>query len=163
MTGSIEVYLDIETTWSRCLTVIGFRSSATGLIQLVGSDITARRLRNELPRGGRLFTYNGHCFDISVIHDQLGLDLRSQFESFDLRWICQQNGLMGGQKRIEQRIGHRRKYAGMDGLDAIRLWSEYESGDKKALSQLLRYNAEDLAGLARIKRHLSARGLLSYL
>ena len=161
MAGPIEVYLDIETTWERELTVVGFRSPATGLVQLVGSEITARRLRKELPRGGQLFTYNGHCFDISCIYDQLGLNLRSQFESFDLRWICQRIGLMGGQKRIERRIGHRRKYAELEGLDAIWLWSEYERGDQKALALLLRYNAEDLAGLVRIKRHLSARGLLS--
>lgn len=161
MARSIEVYLDIETTWQRELTVIGFRSSVTGLVQLGGPEITARRLRKELPRGGRLFTYNGHCFDINCIHDQLGLDLRSRFESFDLRWICQRIGLMGGQKRIEQRIGHRRKYAGMDGLDAIRLWNEYERGDQESLVLLLHYNAEDLAGLVRIKCHLSARGLLS--
>jgi len=161
MERTTEVYLDIETNWERELTVVGFRSSATGLVQLVGSEITSRRLRKELPRGGRLFTYNGHCFDLSCIHGQLGLDLRSQFESFDLRWICQRIGLMGGQKRIERRIGHKRKYAEMDGLDAIRLWNEHERGDQEALALLLRYNAEDLTGLARIKRHLSARGLLS--
>ncbi len=49
----------------------------------------------------------------------------------------------------------------MDGLDAIRLWSKYERGDQEALALLLGYNAEDLAGLVSIKRHLSSRGLLS--
>src|SRR3989442_14030034 len=161
MARLIEVYLDVETNWWRELTVIGFRSSVTGVVQLVGSEITARRLRKELPRDGRLFTYNGHCFDISCIRNQLGLDLRGQFESCDLRWICQRVVLLGGQKRIEQRIGHERKYVDLDGLDAIRLWSEYEGGDQEALDLLLRYNAEDLKGLVRIKQHLSARGLLS--
>ena len=161
MAKPIEVYLDVETNLWRELTVVGFRSSVTGVVQLVGPEITARRLRKELPREGRLFTYNGHCFDISCIRNQLGMDLRHQFESLDLRWICQRIGLMGGQKRIEKRIGHRRKYSGLDVLDAIRLWSEYESGDQEALALLLRYNSEDLAGLIRIKRHLAARGLLS--
>ncbi len=109
MAGRIEVYLDVETNWRRELTVIGFRSSATGLVQLIGTEITARRLRKELPRGGWLFTYNGHCFDLSCIDNQLGWNLRDQFESLDLRWICRRAGLLGGQKRIEQRIGHERK------------------------------------------------------
>jgi uncharacterized protein len=161
MAKPIEVYLDVETNWGRELTVVGFQSSATGVIQLVGSEITTRRLRKELPREGRLFTYNGHCFDICCIRKQLGIDLHHQFESFDLRWICQRIGLRGGQKLIEQRIGHERKYAEMDGLDAIRLWSDYEDGDQGALALLLCYNAEDLTGLMKIKRHLSVRGLLS--
>ena len=161
MAKPIEVYLDVETNWGRELTVVGFQSSVTGVIQLVGSEITTRRLRKELPREGRLFTYNGHCFDICCVRKQLGIDLQHQFESFDLRWICQRVGLRGGQKLIEQRIGHVRKCAEMDGLDAIRLWNEYEDGDRRALGLLLRYNAEDLTGLMKIKRHLSARGLLS--
>ncbi len=161
MPKPVEIYLDIETNWERELTVVGFRSSLTGVVQLVGPEITSRRLRKELPREGRLFTYNGHCFDISCIRKQLGIDLQQRFESFDLRWICQRLGLRGGQKLIERRIGHQRKCAGMDGLDAIRLWSSYENGDPVALAMLLRYNVEDLAGLMRIKRHLSARGLLS--
>lgn len=160
MAKPIEVYLDVETNWWRELTVVGFRSSVTGTVQLVGPEITASRLRKELPRDGRLFTYNGHCFDISCIRNQLGLDLRNQFESFDLRWICQRGGMRGGQKLIERRIGHKRTCDEMDGLDAISLWSEYERGDQKALVLLLRYNAEDLHGLMKIKQYLSSRGLL---
>lgn len=161
MSKPIEIYLDVETNWWRELTVIGFRSSITGTVQLVGSEITARRLRKELPSDGRLFTYNGHCFDVSCIRNQLGLDLLSRFESFDLRWVCQRIGLKGGQKRIERRIGFRRKLSELDGLDAIRLWRHYERGDHDALARLLRYNAEDLEGLIRIKRYLSVRGLFS--
>src|SRR5262245_4044241 len=100
----IEIYLDVETDWWRELTVIGFKSSVTGMVQLVGSEITARRLRKLLPHHGRLFTYNGHCFDISCIRTQLGFDLRERFELFDLRWICQRLGMGGGQKFIERRV-----------------------------------------------------------
>ena len=160
MPKPIDIYLDVETNWWRKLTVIGFRSSVTSTVQLVGSDITASRLHLLLPREGRLFTYNGHCFDISCIRAQLGLDLRGRFESFDLRWICQRNGLRGGQKRIERRCGHLRQCKGMDGLDAISLWNDYQQGDKEALALLLRYNAEDLRGLMIIKQHLASRGLL---
>src|SRR5437667_12537192 len=60
MTPPCEIYLDIETDWQRRLTVVGFQSSTTGVVQLVGSDITADRLEQALPAGGMLFTYNGH-------------------------------------------------------------------------------------------------------
>ena len=48
MPRPLETYLDIETTWDGELTVVGFRSSATGVVQLVGRDITAARLRAQL-------------------------------------------------------------------------------------------------------------------
>jgi uncharacterized protein len=156
----LEIYLDIETGWNRELTVFGFRSSETGVVQLVGNEITRSRVLTELPRSGKLFTYNGHCFDLSRIRAELRLDLRERFDSWDLRWICQRNGICGGQKAIERRIGIRRETEGVDGMEAMYLWERYLRGDKKALQALLRYNAEDLEGLVAIKQDLARRGLL---
>jgi uncharacterized protein YprB with RNaseH-like and TPR domain len=158
-----EIYLDVETDWSRRLTLVGFRSRSTGLVQLVGAEITPERLCGVLPRAGALYTYNGHCFDLPVIRGQLGLDLRDTYASHDLRWICQRHGLRGGQKAIEQRIGVVRTLAGLDGRDAIALWARHLRGDAQALEDLLRYNAEDLDGLAAIRDHLWSRGLMSAL
>ena len=160
MAATLAVYLDVETDWSRRLTVIGFRSAQTGLVQLVGEQISRARLMRELPRGGRLFTYSGHCFDLACIRDQLNLDLREHFDSFDLRWICQRHGLTGGQKAIEIHAGVRRKLDGLGGRDAIYLWSRYQKGDEEALQTLLQYNAEDVAGLVAIRRHLLHVGIL---
>ena len=53
--------------------------AATGVVQLVGSEITVARLEQALPEGGVLFTYNGHCFDLVCIRRQLGIDLRARF------------------------------------------------------------------------------------
>jgi uncharacterized protein YprB with RNaseH-like and TPR domain len=160
MSNLAEVFLDIETDWSRELTLVGFRSEATGLIQLVGAEITADRLHRELPCGGVLYTYNGHCFDLPIIRNQLGLDLRSRYESRDLRWICQRLGITGGQKAIEQQIGVRRQLSGLDGRDAIVLWARYQRGDMAALKTLRAYNREDLEGLVAIRDHLCCRNLL---
>jgi uncharacterized protein YprB with RNaseH-like and TPR domain len=160
MSDTMEIYLDVETDWNRRLTLVGFRSRVTGLVQLVGDDITPERIRRVLPLSGVLYTYNGHCFDLPIIRHQLGLDLRGSYTSRDLRWICQRHGLRGGQKAIEQRIGIARALAGLDGRDAIVLWSRYQGGDSQALEVLLRYNAEDLDGLVAIRDHLRHRGLM---
>jgi uncharacterized protein len=156
-----EIYLDIETDWQRRLTVLGFHSLATGVVQLVGPEITPANFEQALPKEGCLFTYNGHCFDLVCIRHQLGVDLRARFESCDLRWVCQRHGLRGGQKLIEQRIGVQRALPGLDGLEAIALWQRYQRGDQQALATLLQYNTEDLHGLVAIKQHLAARGLFA--
>jgi uncharacterized protein YprB with RNaseH-like and TPR domain len=160
MSAPIEICLDIETDWDRNLTVVGFRSDTTGVVQLIGAEISRGRLKKELPKGGRLFTYNGHCFELPVIRYRLGLDLRSAFDSIDLRWVCQRYGLHGGQKLIEQKIGLSRDLLDMDGLEAIHLWQLLLSGDPQALNTLLKYNQEDLDGLIRIKKHLVIKGIL---
>jgi hypothetical protein len=157
---AMDIYLDIETDWDRNITVVGFRCQATGLVQLVGSDVTRARLLRELPKTGRLITYNGHCFDLSVIRQMLGINLRDQYESVDLRWVCQRHGITGGQKGIELRLGIRRETEGVDGIEAIHLWNLYQRGDVSALNTLLRYNAEDIDGMTAIHRHLISEKIL---
>lgn len=155
------IYLDVETDWSRNLTIVGFRSVNTGLVQLIGNEITRTRLLRELPKGGRLFTFNGNCFDLPCIRQQLAVDLRERYDCLDLRWICHRHGIIGGQKRIERRVGVHRILKGLNGHDAMHLWTRYLRGDEEALRILLRYNAEDVAGLIAIRRHLSHLGILS--
>jgi len=152
-----EIYLDVETDWTRQLTVVGFHAPSTGLVQLVGPEITAERLHAALPPAGTLYTYNGHCFDLSCLRKQLGVDLRRRFESVDLRWVCWRQRLRGGQKAIEKELGKQRKLPDLDGRDAIVLWGRYQRGDRAALVTLLRYNAEDLDGMMFIRRHLATR------
>ena len=153
---SSAVYLDIETDWHRNITVLGFWSSTTGVVQLVGTEVTAARVRRLLARGGRLYTFNGHCFDLPVIRKQLGLDLRTSHNSIDLRYSCADNGLTGGQKAVEKRVRFSRALDGVDGLAAIRLWRAHQRGAAGALPRLLAYNREDLAGLRCIRKYLSA-------
>jgi uncharacterized protein YprB with RNaseH-like and TPR domain len=164
MARPVEIYLDIETDWDRGITVLGFRSSETGLVQLVGREITRSRLRRELPPKGRLYTFNGHCFDLACIRAQLRLDLSRTFDSCDLLRVCRETKLRrlrGGQKRIEQRIGFTRTVALANWWEPMNLWRDHRAGDPAALQVLLRYNADDINGLIAIKRHLASRGLLS--
>lgn len=153
------IYLDIETEWDRTLTVLGFHSRETGTVQLVGSEITARRLRSVLPKTGRLVTFNGHCFDLPVIHKQLGIHLRSTHDSVDLRYVCARCQMAGGQKLVEQRLGIVRDTAGVDGREAIRLWNRYLRGEREALDLLLAYNEEDILGMKEIETILKRRGI----
>lgn len=153
------IYLDVETERDRTLTVLGFHSRETGTVQLVGSEITARRLRSVLPKVGRLVTFNGHCFDLPVIRTQLGIDLRSSHDSVDLRYVCARGDLRGGQKLVEQLLGIVRTTEGVDGWEAIKLWGRYLQGDQEALDLLLAYNEEDLLGMKEIEKILKMRGL----
>lgn len=161
MVRTTDIYLDIETAWDGEITVVGFSSGLTGMVQLVGGDVTDVRLDRELPAAGRLYTYNGHCFDIPVIQKRLGLNLRDRFESLDLRWICQRNDLRGGQKAVERSIGLAREIEGMDGRDALVLWHRFTTyADGDALATLLTYNEEDVRGLMAIKKHCEENGFL---
>src|SRR5262249_2563360 len=117
-------------------------------------------VRTVLPTTGTLYTYNGHCFDLTCLRRQLGLDLRACFASVDLRWVCQRQGLRGGQKLIEKRLGHQRQLPELEGRDAILLWARYQRGDRTALATLLNYNREDLPGMMFIRHHLGRSNLL---
>ena len=160
MPRSLEIFLDIETTWDGEITLVGFYSSDTGLVQLLQGDLNKRRLHKELPRNGHLYTYNGHSFDCFHVHKQFGINLRERYDSRDLRWICQRNGITGGQKIIEKRFGFKRKTEGMEGWDAVCLWNDYLHGDEEALKTLLLYNKEDIKGMIHIKRKLFKKIIL---
>lgn len=146
------LYLDIETDWDREITVIGMYHHAHGFQQLTGREITAQRLLAQLPEAKRIYTFNGHCFDLPVIRQRLGIDLRERYRSVDLRYRCKERGLTGGQKAIEQMLGIGRALPGLDGRDAIRLWQDYrDRGDQESLRLLLKYNREDVMNLVRIR------------
>jgi uncharacterized protein YprB with RNaseH-like and TPR domain len=147
-----EIYLDIETDWYRRLTVVGFFARSTGVVQIIGRDITAERVTGLLPAVGTLYTFNGHSFDLPCIRTQPGLDLRTAYNSVDLRFVCARRGLKGGQKAVEKRLGVRRDLPDLDGRDAVRLWSRFQQGDREALGVLLHYNREDLQGLVAIRQ-----------
>lgn len=154
------VFLDIETAWDNSITVIGLLDEETGVTQLYGGAVTADKLRAALPRRSRLLTFNGHAFDLKVIHGRLGVNLWDEHEHVDLMWECRKFGLKGGQKKIELLLGLGRDTAGVTGRDAPALWREYLDGSEEALALLLRYNEEDLRGMASIKRYLDTSGLV---
>jgi uncharacterized protein YprB with RNaseH-like and TPR domain len=61
-------------------------------------------------------------------------------------------GYKGGLKNIEKILGISRSEdtEGMTGFDAVRLWKQYERGDKDALAKIIKYNNEDIVNLKSI-------------
>jgi uncharacterized protein YprB with RNaseH-like and TPR domain len=157
----VSLYLDIETDYERQITVLGMYHRSYGLIQLVSPKISRYRLLQALPVAERLFTFNGHCFDLPYIYSQLGIDLRNKFESSDLRYLCEKINLRGGQKRIERRLGFSRRFQNLDGRKAQYLWYRYmRKKDEAALRLLLAYNSEDIMNMVRIRSYLRLKGVL---
>ncbi|HEU5101095.1 MAG TPA: ribonuclease H-like domain-containing protein [Roseiflexaceae bacterium] len=151
----MRAYLDIETTFTGAISVIGIYRPDLGTIQLVGGGVRDLPLYESLEGVETLVTFNGSCFDLPVIRRRLYADLKQDFEHCDLLYICRRRGLRGGLKKVEQMLGIGRATAGISGWDAPRLWQRYEAnGDRAALQTLLDYNREDVVNLAVLERHL---------
>jgi uncharacterized protein YprB with RNaseH-like and TPR domain len=154
----MSLYLDIETSFHGRITVIGFYSRSTGLVQMVAPEISKGLLMRALPGARKLYTFNGHCFDLPVIQRELGLRLRSAYDSRDLRFIGNRLGLFGGLKALEKKLGIPRRLPDLDGMDAMRLWEQHRWGDEEALTTLLAYNREDVMNMILLRRELRAMG-----
>lgn len=157
-------YLDIETTGlSRRygdLTVVGFcleRGHQRRIVQLVGDEISGRRLLAVLKGVDSLYTYNGRRFDLPFIKAKLGINLAERITHKDLMYDCWRWNLYGGLKAVEQKLGIARRTEGIDGRMAVRLWYDYENyGNRKALALLLEYNREDVVNLTLLRKRLNA-------
>lgn len=144
----MRAYLDIETTYSSRISVIGIYRPDQGTIQLVGGGVTDSNLYHALEGVRTIVTFNGSGFDLPVIRKCMLADLRAEYEHRDLLHVCRKRGLRGGLKVVEQRLGIARESAGITGMDAPRLWSRYETwGDQRALDVLLQYNCDDVVNL----------------
>jgi uncharacterized protein YprB with RNaseH-like and TPR domain len=123
-------------------------------VQLTYPDIGEPELLGALDGAEELVTYWGHRFDLPVIHRTLGVNLRQQFQSRDLADHCHRHGLYGGLKCVEQVLGIGRQTSGLTGLDAMRLWEEWQGGSAKALATLLKYNEDDVVNLYLLEKEL---------
>jgi uncharacterized protein len=148
----MRAYLDIETTFAGGISVIGIYRPDRGTIQLVGGGVTDLNLYASLAGISTIVTFNGSSFDLPVIRKRLLADLKVEFAHRDLLYVCRRQGLRGGLKVVEQRLGIGRATAGISGGDAPRLWSRYEAyADSRALATLLAYNVEDVVNLATLE------------
>jgi uncharacterized protein YprB with RNaseH-like and TPR domain len=156
--NSTSAYLDIETTYEHEISVVGIFRPGRGTLQLVGRDVKPVNLLDALGDAAVIKTYNGSRFDLPVIRQRLGLDLQSLYPHLDLMYTCWRHKLKGGLKAVERQLGLIRQSAGVDGLDAMRLWANWTRGqDRQALDLLLLYNREDVELLAEVERCLQYR------
>jgi uncharacterized protein YprB with RNaseH-like and TPR domain len=152
---AMRAYLDIETTFSGSISMIGIYRPDIGTIQLVGGGVHDIALYEALEGVRTIVTFNGSSFDLPVIRKKLYADLKRDFDHCDLLYICRRQGLRGGLKKVEQILGIGRDTAGISGWDAPRLWHRYVTNDDQAALQiLLDYNREDVVNLAVLERHL---------
>ena len=150
-----KAYLDIETSYSGEITVLGIFRPPSDLIQLTYPDISREALIGSLDGADEILTYWGHRFDMPVINRHLGVNLRRAFNSTDLADWCHRHGLYGGLKVVERILGIGRRSAGLDGADAMRLWEEWRGGDRRALKKLLLYNEDDVVNLYLLEKELA--------
>lgn len=153
--GETVGYLDIETTgcdWGDCITVIGIYDGfeMKQFIQGINMD----EFPAEIARYQTLVTFFGSGFDIPFIRRTYP-DLKIDQLHVDLCHLLRRIGLTGGLKKIETHLGVRRipETEGLDGFDAVRLWSEYRRGSQEALELLLLYNREDVINMEMLLRH----------
>jgi uncharacterized protein YprB with RNaseH-like and TPR domain len=149
-----KAYLDIETSYSGDITVLGIFMPPDALVQMVHPDICRDSLLDALSGAEEVITYWGHRFDLPVISRAMGIDLRRLFQSRDLADHCHRHGLYGGLKHVEKALGIWRETDGMSGSDALMLWERWCSGDADALRRLLKYNEEDVVNLYILEKEL---------
>ena len=151
----MKSYLDIETSFGGKITIIGIYHERDSLIQLVGDDITCSNVMTSLDKTTTIVTYNGNRFDLPVIKNRLGINLKKHFLSLDLMYECWRQNLYGGLKKVEEQLGIARKSQGIDGWEAMRLWERYlYNNDLKALKTLLNYNRDDVLNLPILEKRL---------
>lgn len=156
----MRAYLDIETTFSGSISVIGIYRAGSGTVQLVGGGVNDLNLYGALDGVTTIVTFNGSCFDLPVIRKRLLADLKAEFAHRDLLYVCRKRGLRGGLKVVEERLGIARSTTGISGWDAPRLWSRFEIySDRSALATLLAYNYEDVVNLATLEALLDGRAV----
>jgi uncharacterized protein YprB with RNaseH-like and TPR domain len=146
---SQTLFLDIETTGldqhRDVVTTVSLHRDGKTETLVRGRDLTAERLQDHLENTALLCTFNGAQFDVPFL--ETALDLSIDRPHVDLRFLGRRVGLSGGLKAIEQDVGIEREQPDIDGREAVRLWREYERGDRAALETLIEYNRADTVNL----------------
>lgn len=142
-------YLDIETTgldrYYNEITIIGLYDGMS--ISYYIKDQNLDDFRTDIEKYKVIVTYNGKCFDIPFIRNNMGLPMDQAH--IDLRYVLSSLGYTGGLKGCETKAGiDRDELSGLDGYDAVLLWNDYQrNGNQKALETLLAYNGQDIVNL----------------
>jgi uncharacterized protein YprB with RNaseH-like and TPR domain len=142
-------YLDIETTGlggpGDHITTIAVYDGRSISCYVHGQNLDA--FREDVARYALIVTYNGKCFDVPFIENDLGL--RMLQAHIDLRYVLASLGCRGGLKGCERQLGlDRQDLQDVDGFFAVLLWRDYvRKGNVRALETLLAYNILDVVNL----------------
>ena len=153
------LFLDIETTGldhqRNSVTTVSVHQDGDTRTLVQGRDLSASSLNQIFDEAKVLATFNGVQFDVPFLEAEFGIDI--DLPHLDLMYIGRRLGLTGGLKTIEREIGIERDKPDITGREAIRLWREYERGDKAALQTLIEYNREDTVNLERLLSTMTDR------
>ncbi|WHZ22265.1 MAG: hypothetical protein OJF47_001377 [Nitrospira sp.] len=150
--GERALYLDIETTGLSAqegqVTLVGLYRNGHMRTLIRGDSLTRDVLQEELDRADMLITFFGSVFDIPYLQTSFR-GLQVSLPHFDLCFAARRIGLQGGLKQIERELDIARDsdLHHLDGMEAVRLWQQYQTGDEAALDTLIRYNAADTGNL----------------
>lgn len=142
-------YLDIETTGlSRLqnrITTIALYDGRNIRYYIQRQNLS--EFRRDIRKYDVLVTYNGKCFDVPFLREELGVRLDQVH--IDLRYLLSGLGLTGGLKGCEKKLGiGRGELDGIDGFTAVLLWGDFkERRNPQALETLLCYNIQDVLNL----------------
>jgi hypothetical protein len=146
---SSTAYLDIETTgmdgWGMHITTIALYDGRT--VRHYVHEENLREFVEDIRPYRLIVTYNGRCFDVPVLRQQLLIPMDQVH--IDLRFVLSALGYRGGLKGCERQLGlDRRDLDGVDGYFAVLLWDEFvRNRNLRALETLLAYNMEDVVNL----------------
>jgi uncharacterized protein YprB with RNaseH-like and TPR domain len=144
------VYLDIETSGGYQgideITAIGLYDGHG--VQTFVNGVNLNEFEIAIASYELVITFNGSLFDLPLIRRRfphIGLPP----VHIDLRFLLRKLGYRGGLKAVEKCFGLTRapEIEGMNGYDAVTLWSAYEWGDESALKRLIQYNTADIVHL----------------
>lgn len=151
-----SVCLDIETNGLRpeaggYVTMVGIYKDQEYHCLIRGFDLSQERLKTLLRDCKYLITFNGQCFDIPFLRKTFR-ELPLEMPHFDLSIAARRVGLKGGLKDLERHfhIGRHHLVSGMNGLDAVRLWKQWQSGNERSLELLIEYNRADTINLRQL-------------
>jgi uncharacterized protein len=142
-------YLDIETTGlggpGDYITTIALYDGKS-----ISTYVRGRNLDDflaDIRRYKVIVTYNGKCFDVPFIENDLGIKMNHAH--IDLRYVLKSLGYTGGLKGCEKKLGlSREELEGIDGYFAVLLWKDFRGKkNEKALETLLAYNVTDTVNL----------------
>ena len=150
--GPRALYLDIETTGLSAhdgqVTIVGLYRNGRMSTLIWDDSLTGDVIQDELDQADLLITFFGSVFDIPYLQVHFK-GLRVSIPHFDLCFAARRVGLQGGLKHIERELDIAREsdLHQLDGMEAVRLWHQYQAGDAAALDLLVRYNAADTRNL----------------